>query len=369
MSNHANTIKTLRNNTPKPRPQELQKFYNLLMTNAPTDYQPYLFRLKAGSKDPITGISWKSPNAQLTINEALSWMQNGGNIGLAALPSDPLINTDFDGDSIKLNEAPLSLTVKTRNRQGYHHFSFNFETPKIPNIATENSGEVRTKYQYVVAAGSYVNGNYTDLPPEEQADAGYYTICHAVPPTTITFQDLPQLFKDKARYDFMTKINLRQQRLRQASAYTPKHSNNQQSAIFSISAADVLLKSGAYTDNRRQPSIFHSSDTQANMSLHPNRDLITCWRHMHSLNGLQALAVLSGHLSCSQKARFAGDNGALFHAWRYAKNNGYIPADDPIPTRAMHYIAEKHCGYTPSADQILPRDIYNQILKIVMEEY
>ena len=66
-------------------------------------------------------------------------------------------------------------------------------------------------------------------------------------------------------------------------------------------------------------------------------------------------------------SRVIGDNGAIFHAWKYAKQHGYIPQDDPIPKRAMCYIAEKHLNIKSSPDELMPRGIYNQVLRIVAE--
>ncbi len=110
------------------------------------------------------------------------------------------------------------------------------------------------------------------------------------------------------------------------------------------------------------------------------KGLLHCWRHNVSHNGLQALVVLSGYMSCEQAGSphansgaspslVTGDDGAIFHAWLYAKQNGYIPKNDPIPVRAMHHIARHHHIYNAEEGELLPRPIYNKVLQIVEEEY
>jgi len=64
-----------------------------------------------------------------------------------------------------------------------------------------------------------------------------------------------------------------------------------------------------------------------------------------------------------------GDNGAVFHAWKYAKEKGYIPKNDPIPVRAMNYIAVKHGICEPVEGEMLPRWAYNRVIDIVEGKY
>ena len=68
------------------------------------------------------------------------------------------------------------------------------------------------------------------------------------------------------------------------------------------------------------------------------------------------------------ESRIIGDDGAIFHAWRYAKLNGYIPEKDPIPIKAMRYIHEKHGVQGMIGDRFTPKG-WNRILQIVQEEY
>lgn len=93
------------------------------------------------------------------------------------------------------------------------------------------------------------------------------------------------------------------------------------------------------------------------------------------MNGLQALVVLSGYATCGEvgTSHRGGssvlDDGGIFNAWRYAKEEGYIPEDDPIPVRAMNYVAKEHNVCNPDEYERLPKWAYNKILQIVEEEY
>jgi len=162
--------------------------------------------------------------------------------------------------------------------------------------------------------------------------------------------------------------------------YTPKHVNGKQSALFSITASDVVSREGGdLNPTKRWSCIFHDSSTEANMSI-SDKGLLQCWRHSVSHNGLQALVVLSGYMSCEEAgsphrgggaspSMMTGDDGAILHAWIYAKKYGYIPEDDPVPVRALHYIARKHGLYKPKNGELLPPPVYAKVLSILEEEY
>ena len=355
-----------------PLVSEFRQFISILMKNAPANYVPWLIKLKPGTKVPVAGISWKNLEARLTIEEAVAWMEKGGNVGIAGMPNDPLVNMDQDGGIISLNEVKPTLTVITRSRVGRHGFYF-CEAPKIPNIPTDDAGEVRSSAQSVVAAGGFVPTDPLTVPENERAKAGYYTLENTLPIATITFAELPKVFR--VTYE---KANAKP--AIEPCKFDPKKATGKHSALFELTAYDICLREGKPTQsNARWGSLFHDSDTEANMSL-SNSCLLQCWRHNRSFNALQALAVLSGYMSCNDagsphkgagggSSRVTGDDGAIWHAWLYAKTHGYLPIDDPIPVRAMHYIADKHLHFKAEKDKPLPRSIYEQVLKIVEDQY
>ena len=358
----------------KPRVAEFIKFHTLLMKNAPKGYKPHYIRLNPGGKDPVLGLGWKTPQGRLSISEAINWMVSGGNIGLVGTPEDNEVNMDCDNAIIPDSEIKPTLMVRTRSRVGRHAFYWNFEENKIENIPTDHAGEVRCQWQFVVVAGSYVSVTLEEfelIPIVDRVNAGYYTICDPVPPSTITYVELPNIFREL----YEAKRNAPK---RTPSKFDPKKSTTECSALFEITAKDVCLHEGGDTDNtERWTSLFHDSSTEANMSF--SDGLLHCWRHGRAFNGLQALVVLSKYMNCDQagsphkksvgESQVIGDYGAIFHAWRYAKLNGYIPKDDKIPVKGLCFIAEKHLHFKTDPEKPLPRLIYKQVLKIVEEQY
>lgn len=89
----------------KPRPSEFKHFATLLMENAPTDYQPWFFRCGKASKAPALRFgSWKDPANRLNVTEAMAWLRQSGNVGIAAMPEDPLVNVDIDDEGVTKKE-------------------------------------------------------------------------------------------------------------------------------------------------------------------------------------------------------------------------------------------------------------------------
>jgi len=338
------------------------------MKNAPEGYVPHLFRVASGSKAPALEYgSWKSERNKLSGRGALEWLKSGGNVGIAGMPDDPLVNVDIDdNEKTEKKDMKPTLMARSRSRDGLHAWYFSDED--IPNIPTDNAGEVRAQGQYVVAPGSFVPSE-KDLP-----DAGYYTVEEEKPVSDIIFEELPDVFlKTKEEQE-------KQKNYERRKDFDPKDGDGEHSAIFDIEARDIVLKEGGSTEpSDRWAAIFHGSETGMNMSM-SREDLLHCWRHNVSHNGLQALTVLSGYLSCKEagsphkrsgagRSEVIGNDGAVFHAWVYAKRRGYIPEDDPIPSRALNYIAKKEDICEPNDEGLLPPWAFKRVVKIVEEEY
>jgi len=357
----------------KTRPDEFKTFISCLMQDAPKGWQPWLFKCRPGGKDPVRGISWKNSRHRLTVEQAIKWMEGGGNVGIAGTTNDHLVNVDVDGNTIGFDELKPTLMGISRSRKGRHAWYSCDPNNKIPNIATDDAGEVRSRWQYVVTPGSYVETDPTTVPEEDRENAGYYTVVNAVPLSPLTLEELPKLFRDTLEAD-------KERTPRETKKHAPRLTTGKHSAVFDVTARDVVQREGGDTNpSERWGSLFHDSETDANMSL-SNEGLLHCWRHNVSHNGFSSLVVLSGYMTCKEAGTpHKGTPGAskipdnleacVFHAWLYAKTHGYIPEDDPIPTRAMRYIAAKHLGYTAGQGGILPRDVYRQVLKIVEEAY
>jgi putative DNA primase/helicase len=365
-----------------PRVSEFIAFIKLLGQSAP-DLVPWLIRLNPAGKDPIEGVSWKDPTyGRLTIYQAIDYMKHGGNVGIAGTDHDNLVMTDCDGGIIQANEVKSTLMVKTRSRIGKHAYNINIDTPKIPNIPTDEAGEVRSIWQFVVAPGSYVPVTDTKklalIPLEElKEDIGYYTICNPIAPTTLTYSELPKFFREVHE-------KKKEAPIRTPVAYNPKKATGKHSALFDITAEDVCRKEGGCTTaGERWYSLFHDSDSGKNMSL-SDQGLLQCWRHSCSFNGLQALVVLSGYMSCDDagshhkgtigSSNIIGDYGAIFHAWKYAYEHGYLPKGDSIPCKALAYLAEKEFHYKVKKNakdepEMLPTNVYREVLRVLKEKY
>jgi len=378
-----------------PRPAEFRRFIELLTADAPDGYRPWLFRVEEGSKAPDTSFgSWKSKRARVSPKQALTWMEGGGNIGIAGRPDDPLINVDIDDeDATTPDDLKPTLMARSRSRTGVHAWYFESDSgEEIPNIPTDDAGEVRANWQYVVAPGSYVNSddvNPDNLPPEQLDDVGYYTVAREDPVAHLTYDELPGVFRNRETADAADDVELVDDGQRDSPSLEDfeqpdADDHESQSALFDIEARDIILKEdGGSTDpSERWASVFHPSGTESNMS-YSNQGLLHCWRHEVAHNGLQALAVLSEYDgSCAEvgsahKRSGAGrsclsrEEGAhIWHAWKYAKRNGYIPDDDPVPYVALKHLCRERelCTVTElpdGTDETIPAHAYDAALATI----
>jgi putative DNA primase/helicase len=354
------------------RPNEFRTFITTILEYAPEDYEPWLFRCQKGGKAPALEFgSWKDKKNKLSPREAVCWMEKGGNIGIAGMPDDPLINVDIDDEeTTKKDDLKPTLMARSRSRTGLH--AWYFTKDNIPNIPTDNAGEIRAQGQYVIAPGSYVKTNPDEVPEEETENAGYYTIEERRPVEWIKFDELPKVFIEQ-------KKKQEQKIQKKPSEFNPRKKTGSHSAVYDIDARDIVFKEGGSTNpTDRWTAIFHDSETGMNMSL-SDQGLLHCWRHNVSHNGLQALVVLSGYMTCQEAGSphsnsgagysgIVGDDGAIYHAWKYAKEHGYIPKDDPVPVRAMRYIAKQNKLTMESTNRMLPKPTYCKVLDIIDAE-
>lgn len=395
---------------PKPDPEEFRRFHELLTDDAPDGYVPHYFRVERASKGPATRYgSWKTESARLTVDEAVEWMKQGGNVGIAGTPDDPLVNMDVDDDEETTpDDHPTTLRARSRSRSGYHGWYFNPDGD-VPNIPTDTAGEIRTDWQFVVAPGSFVASAVVEISEEYHDDSpGFYTIEEEAPVGRITYDDLPAVFKE---YHEEIEAAERESEAEHASTdgdapdgeddgfHTPGSNGSEadaRSAVFDVSAEDVVRKEGGSTDTTdRFSSAFHGSSTSANMSL-SDEGRIQCWRHLVAHGGLQALAVLSKHspggdTACSQIGKGHKNSGGgmnrykrkwelTWWGWEYAKRNGYVPSDDPVPNAVIVGLALKHDHCEPddlveyertdgSTFEGLTPDVYNETLETIETEY
>jgi P4 family phage/plasmid primase-like protien len=364
------------------RPQEFIDFLDLLTEHAPNNYEPWLFRVKSGSKAPdLTYGSWKDESARMTVDEAVRWMKSGGNVGIAGRPDGPLVNVDIDDeDETTIDDLKTTLIARSRSRTGIHAWYFEAPDADIPNIPTDDAGEVRANWQYVVAPGSYVETDPDGVPDDERDDAGFYTIARGDPVSSLRVTELPAVFREEIAQDTeQVEVDISEEIAQPDSG----GDTDRQSALFDIQATDVVRKEGGNTNTGdRWTALFHGSETGKNMSL-SDKGLLHCWRHEVAHNGLQGLAVLSdyrggcqavgaGHSrSGAGSSCLSNEEGAhIWHAWKYAKRNGYLPDDDPVPYSALLHLCRERelCAVSElpdGPDKSLPSFAYDGAIESI----
>ena len=369
------------------KPDEFIKFHQLLMSNAPVGYTPWYFPVIRNNKAP-DGIAiskrvskehqgrsgnWKADWALLTFNEAVDRLNKGDNVGIAARENDPLVIIDIDSWKYT-SQAPETLTNMSRKRCAIHCFCFAKDNSVKINIPTDD-GEIRASEQYVVAPGSFCTTSEIDIDKEEITDEhkhiikkdwllGTYTVFSSTQPKYISFEDFPQFFKDK--YNEVKEIEAKNILTKPTA---PILSTGKHSALFDLQIEQLV----SCNRNSRVPHPLHASDTGMNFSV--TNGLAHCWRHNVSLNALQFLVVKSGYMSCEDagtghtksgagSSRIINNGEALYNAWMEAKECGYIPKDDPIPTKAMIYLAKKLQLIPDNYNkELLPTKVYNLVIK------
>lgn len=360
------------------RPDEFKRFHYLITKD--NDYEPYYFPLEKNGKDPLANVSWKKNRK--TYSEALKLMEQGYNIGIAATDEDRLVIVDIDNMEAVPEYKP-TLVICSRKRIGRHCFYFTddkvstniFDDSAKQNIATGGDGEVRSNWQYVVASGSYVPcapEEIDKIPINDRDNAGYYTVMVEHNVNEIVFNELPDAYKNCIQNKRANEVaHIKKQEMKEQNKHVP-HRDGNRSAMWDLTVFDIFGKKD--NPHNRFASPFHTSDTHKNTSA--SNGLIHCWRHNVSHNALTSIAVLCGLADCGDAGYGHNHSGTtcidmedgrtVFEIWKYAKDQRYIPENDPIPTSALvHYaVKEAYCNKDDIIDGWkLPVDIYNKVIK------
>ena len=292
-------------NTQNPKirtnPEEFQKFHDLLTKNS-EGYIPFYFPLVQNGKDPVPGISWK--NNRLSFPEAYDRMKQGNNIGIAGTDVDKLSIVDVDNREA-VGETKHTLNVISRKRNGRHCFYFTDDEPaqgtdaifkdsSKQNIATEDAGEVRANWQYVVCAGSFVpcsEAEINKISEEDRENAGKYEVLIGADVADITFRELPEVYRlvieEKRERALLAKLKPEIKK----STLIQNH-DKKKSALWGL---DIHAVTGCSNDPGKRFEMFsemHGSETGKNASI--SGDVLHCWRHGVSHSALTFLAVASG---------------------------------------------------------------------------
>ena len=328
-------------------PGMFERFNNAL-TSERQGYTPWYFLLSKGLKDPAGGISWKQLEGRLTFEQAIRKMRAGHNIGIAATGMDALCIVDVDDIGATPDEiVKPTLSTRSRKRIGRHYFYFTDDPRCKENLPTEGKGEIRSRFEYVVAPGSFVicDRKTTDAMPESQrAQAGRYTVENERAPDTIVFEELPPVFLEQAKRNREAETEAKKRRKAKVEARRGEkpmqRGEKNKSALWDLSIDDVM----SIPNRARFTSLFHESTTGKNTALNDNGGL-TCWRHLVTHTALSALAVLAGVTDCNSAGKGINnghpscidwtDGETLWKMWVFAKQEGMIPKDDPIPLAAV----------------------------------
>ncbi|MDV7351328.1 hypothetical protein R3751_16310 [Halorubrum distributum] len=155
---------------------------------------------------------------------------------------------------------------------------------------------------------------------------------------------------------------------------SPASGSGAGSALFDLDITDVT---GLATDYRGASPLGHHGESENYFTLLDD-GLAFDHKHKAAYNGLTYLLADAGE---RPPARPNGriDDAELLAAWVHAKGERLIPEDDPIPRRALRSVARDATGWdgelveheTGDGDTFdgLPRDVYNDALAAVREEY
>jgi len=324
--------------------KQFTEFYDLLMKEAPKDYTPWFFPCAKNGKNPSTEAilkldnsskgSWHHENARVTKQKALALIRQGYNIGISAREGDKLVIIDIDEEEF-LNQVPKdTLTVTSRKVAGLHAFCWDKDGTAKINLPTDN-GEIRSLNQYVLACGSYVPFNFKSerdikafdkLPKyaKENINLGHYCLREKKTPRDISFDELPDFFKQKELENIKTEANIKQRTEIKDYVKNNETKEGKYTELFKLKVSDIV---GLIPSSKREGHPLHESDTDANFSLSKDGAIGHCWRHMVSLNTVQYLCVKSGYAKCEDAgtphknrgiSKIKGDKKALENAYNEA---------------------------------------------------
>jgi len=379
---------------------EFLKFNELLIKNAPEGYEPFFFALVPNSKDPIRegkydpilAGSWLK--RKLSAEGAHSLLEKGYNIAIAALAKDQLCIVDVD-DIELVGSIKSTLVVQSKKRIGRHNFFFTIDESTYEkedadlidsakhNIDTDTAGEVRANNEYVVAAGSFVECTEEEIlkiPEEDRVNAGKYTLFAENDVSYITYEELPDVYKQKHESETLAEIEYRVEKENQKEINENNENNEDsknKSNLWTLTIQGLTKIKNKPTKRFPMFPDFHEDQSKTGGNASISAGLLHCWRHHVSHSAFTFLAVKAELYTCNDAGRkFKGHRfGAtktpenVYKVWLYAKKQGIIPDNDPAPAKALEYAAISLFNLCSKADLTdswrLPPDIYNKTLDLI----
>lgn len=140
------------------------------------------------------------------------------------------------------------------------------------------------------------------------------------------------------------------------------------SDLFTLSVSDITGLSWNY---RGVNPIEHHGNSRNYTVLVSHYNIVYDYKDRVGYNPLTLLLCLMGDRDRADPHGELTDN-ELLNTWMYAKREGHIPEDDPIPRRALIAVAIEHCGCTDADIEDgwrLPRDAHDDSLRVLRDEY
>jgi hypothetical protein len=231
-----------------------------------------------------------------------------GNYGIYATGADALVVLDIDdyGDlDDKSGYSALSRLPPTLEQGSPHGGTHRFyaisptddgslvakaleDAFGKPNLAA-SWGEVRTKNQYVVGAGSQLDGCGKEWCDEcEKDDGGHYVLQSDTELATIDAEDLIDVLSSDPELD---RVPDEQEKL-------PEQPRTRTADDSDVSVYDVI--SSAYAEEERHAHPVHGSTTGSNFQVDDGAETWRCWRHSCTGNALHLLGMEEGIIDCGE---------------------------------------------------------------------
>jgi hypothetical protein len=145
-------------------------------------------------------------------------------------------------------------------------------------------------------------------------------------------------------------------------------SDGSHSALFDLDIRDV---SGLDAGYRGPSPLGHHGDSETYFVIIEKRGVAYDHKYKEAYSALTYLLCDAGERSPDDPDGRLSDED-VFTAWRHAKREGILSADDPIPRRALRHVAVEH-GHCERSDiedgWKLPRDAHDDALDTLTEEY
>lgn len=258
-----------------------------------------------------------------------------GNYGIYATAADDLVIIDIDDyDDLEdpagyraLDELPDTFEQESPHGGTHRFYAVNVTADGRlisaalkdvfgkPNLAA-SWGEIRTDNQYVVGAGSQLDGcgkDWCDSCADE--NGGKYTIAEDRGIARIDADELIAAFEADPEIERAEK--------------RPTRELNGPVSEANIDVYDVISR--AYEPGKRHGHPMHGSETGSNFQVDDNGETWRCWRHSTTGNALHLIGMEEGILSCGEWDNSMISRKQWAEIYDAARDRGLDVGDPPQP--------------------------------------